>query len=116
MRLPKKITLFWLINSLIILSINAYSGDGENAQKSVEFKKYGSCEQILKHVCVECHYETRICQKLGKKSERGWQRTIERMVKKGAKLHEHDNKPLLKCLTNQSSEIQKLCEEFSIEN
>lgn len=110
MRLPKRVTLFWLLNPLIIMSLNACSGDGENAQKSVESQKYGSCEQILMNVRLECHYEIRICQKLGKKSERGWKSTIERMVKYGAKLDEQDNKPLLKCLTNQSPEIQKLCE------
>lgn len=68
-----------------------------------------NCRAILESACEFCHSETRICQKLGKKSESRWRRTVERMIKRGAKLTSDQEATLVNCLTNESPDIVQVC-------
>ncbi|MFC1523870.1 hypothetical protein ACFL6N_03675 [Thermodesulfobacteriota bacterium] len=68
------------------------------------------CWVLLEAQCVECHYKTRICQSLGKKSKRKWKRSIKNMVKRGAKLSKKEQQILVECLHAEPPGSKKVCE------
>ncbi|MBU0729826.1 MAG: hypothetical protein KKE17_11915 [Proteobacteria bacterium] len=63
-----------------------------------EISAENRCGPLLETQCEQCHYKTRICQSLGKKSKWKWRNTIRAMVKKGAKLTREEEKILVECL------------------
>ncbi|MDH4320849.1 MAG: hypothetical protein OEV73_05045 [Desulfobulbaceae bacterium] len=67
------------------------------------------CTAILNTHCVVCHHATRICQKLGKKNRKGWERTISNMISHGAQLTPAEKKTLIDCLDRQTPEVQEYC-------
>jgi len=69
----------------------------------------GQCDALLTAKCVACHNTTRICDKLGKKSKARWQRTIERMTERGAKVNPEEAASLLRCLDSGTTELQASC-------
>lgn len=69
----------------------------------------GKCAALLTAKCTECHATTRICEKLGKKSKARWQRSIERMTARGAKLNAEESAALLVCLDGGGSDLQSAC-------
>lgn len=70
----------------------------------------GSCGELLTGKCSECHALTRICEKLGKKSKSRWQRTIDRMIDRGAKLTPEESAILLDCLDKgATNDLQDAC-------
>lgn len=68
----------------------------------------GKCADLLTAKCTECHSTARACEKLGKKSKARWQRTIERMVARGAKLNAAEAAALLVCLES-GKDLQSTC-------
>jgi len=68
-----------------------------------------SCTQLLLGRCETCHYLSRVCQRLGKKSKRRWRRTLKNMVRYGAILSKAEMKQLADCLHRQTPEVEKLC-------
>ena len=77
------------------------------------------CLALLKARCGDCHYLTRVCEKV--ESERSsnhwfgssagtWKRTIQNMVSQGAKLTEEEEQKLVACLSKPSPEIKDLCD------
>ena len=71
-----------------------------------------SCESLLVEKCSKCHYLTRVCQKLGKKSKGDWKRTIKRMVRKGAVLSKAEQKLLVECLHKEEEGARKACKPY----
>lgn len=67
------------------------------------------CGAIISARCEACHYKSRICQNLGKKSARGWQRTMRNMVRHGAKITEAERKTLIECLANAAPGADFAC-------
>lgn len=67
------------------------------------------CDALLTTKCTECHNTTRICEKLGKKSKARWQRTLERMTERGAKVNPEEAATLLRCLDGGTTELQASC-------
>ena len=67
------------------------------------------CDQLIVKRCEQCHYKTRICQKIGMKSKGQWKRSIKNMVKYGAVLNKDEQKRLWRCLSAPTKEIQTLC-------
>lgn len=67
------------------------------------------CGAIISARCEACHYKSRICQNLGKKSARGWQRTMRNMVRHGAKITEAEQKTLIECLANAAPSADFAC-------
>jgi len=61
--------------------------------------------------CEVCHYQTRICESLGKKNKGSWKRTVRNMVSYGAKLSRDEQLALVDCLSGQSADIVALCKE-----
>ncbi len=72
-------------------------------------KKSDACADLLMERCTQCHYVTRVCQQLGKKSKWRWKKTLKNMVRHGAKLSKAEQKKLVNCLFRQSSAIIATC-------
>lgn len=68
------------------------------------------CTALLTARCEECHYNSRICRKIGEKSKSAWKRTIKNMVHYGAKLNKNEQKSLLQCLSEPSADVVALCD------
>ena len=58
------------------------------------------CSAIVETKCVRCHYKTRICDALGTKSVRKWEKTLKFMIKQGAELSEDEQSKVLACLSS----------------
>jgi hypothetical protein len=71
-----------------------------------------SCATLLLTKCDSCHYLTRVCYRLGKKSKRGWKRTLKSMIRKGTQLTMKEQKLLLECLSNPEGEAQSTCRDY----
>ena len=71
-----------------------------------------SCKTLLLSKCDSCHYLTRVCYRLGKKSKRGWKSTLKVMIKRGAQLTMQEQEVLLECLSSPESEAQSTCKEY----
>ena len=71
-----------------------------------------NCESLLVEQCGSCHYLSRVCHKLGKKSKGDWRRTVRRMVRKGAVLSEADQKLLVQCLYTQEDGVVTACKPY----
>lgn len=69
----------------------------------------GKCAALMTAKCTECHSPARVCEKLGKKSKARWQRTIERMTTRGAKLNADETAALLLCLDSGANDLQATC-------
>lgn len=69
----------------------------------------GKCATLLSQKCTTCHTTARICEKLGKKSKARWQRSIDRMVERGAKLNAAEIAALLVCLESEINNLQSSC-------
>ena len=69
----------------------------------------GKCAALLTAKCTECHNTTRICEKLGKKSNSRWQRTISRMTERGAKVSAEEAAELLLCLDSGAKNLESTC-------
>jgi hypothetical protein len=68
-----------------------------------------NCAELLNSKCTECHNLNRVCQKVGKKDEKRWARTISRMEKHGTKLSAAENKGILACLAEPTPSTLQLC-------
>jgi hypothetical protein len=71
-----------------------------------------SCKTLLLTKCDSCHYLTRVCYRLGKKSKRGWKSTLKVMIRRGAQLTMQEQKVLLECLSSPEGEAQSTCKEY----
>ena len=71
-----------------------------------------SCKTLLLTKCDSCHYLTRVCYRLGKKSKRGWKRTLKSMIRKGTQLTMKEQKLLLECLSSPEGEAQSTCRDY----
>ena len=69
----------------------------------------GTCATLLTTKCTVCHNTTRICEKLGKKSKARWQRTVERMIERGATLTAEEETTMLDCLDNGVNVLHDVC-------
>jgi len=68
-----------------------------------------NCAELLPSKCTGCHNMNRVCQKVGKKSEKRWLRTIKRMEKHGSQLSGSEENVILTCLANPGSGTLQLC-------
>ncbi|MBC8318858.1 MAG: hypothetical protein H8E41_13220 [Desulfobulbaceae bacterium] len=71
-----------------------------------------SCETLLVTKCGTCHYLTRVCQKIGRKSKGDWRRNVKRMVRKGAVLSRDEQKVLVDCLHKEEEGAVKACQDY----
>ena len=71
--------------------------------------KTGPCAHLLAERCTVCHSTERICEQLGKKSKYHWQRTVELMISRGARVNPDEAHQLTECLANNPPELQTTC-------
>lgn len=76
------------------------------------------CLTLLNERCQECHYLTRVCQKVETEQSGNswfsspagtWKRTVKNMVRQGAKLTGDEEEILVDCLSKPAPEIEKFC-------
>ena len=82
-----------------------------NAEKAVK-QEETTCETLLVEQCNNCHYLTRVCQKMGKKSKGDWRRSVKRMVRKGAILSKDEQTILVTCLHKETEGALKACSPY----
>lgn len=69
-----------------------------------------SCTDLLLKKCEECHYLSRVCQKLGQKSKWKWKRTMKAMIRHGAKINQDEQELLIDCLTDNGDAAKAACQ------
>ena len=69
-----------------------------------------NCGELLEKNCTSCHYKTRICQKIGAKSKRGWKISVKRMLRYGLKLDKKEQKEIVACLSELKKGSKLVCE------
>ncbi len=67
------------------------------------------CVEIIKAKCIDCHYASRICQKLGKKSKRKWKKSLKSMRIRGSTTTPAEEKALMQCLSKSATEVKEYC-------
>ena len=92
--------------SLVLLT--AGTALAENPQP--ELSPEAVCSSMVNAKCIRCHYKTRICNALGTKSVRKWQKTIRFMVRQGAELTEDEQNKVVECLSSLPKESQVVCD------
>ncbi len=78
---------------------------------TISFSDENSCEQLISTKCTACHYNTRICVRLTKKSKRAWKRTVKNMIRHGADVSKDELKKVVVCLNEPSPEVTAWCEK-----
>lgn len=98
--------------TFIVLAVLFLAGSLLMPVQTVRAGEDETCGQRLEKKCTGCHNLARVCQVLEKKSKRKWKRTIKRMAKKDdAKLSKKDQKAIYTCLTKNTEEVRKKCNE-----
>jgi hypothetical protein len=100
----RSVLILPVLFSLLILQ-PVHAGENDQAGQT-------ECATLLLTKCVSCHYLTRVCYRVGKKSRRSWQRTLNAMVRHGARLTEAQQDTLLACLSDAGPEVEKTCREY----
>ena len=95
--MKKRITTIALICSALLLLTSAKGLAAE------------PCTELILENCTRCHYSTRICEKLGKKSKRAWKSTMKRMVRYGLALDKDIMKEITNCLVDMPPETKGVC-------
>ena len=96
---------FTTIIMLVIISA-ACSGTGNIGETPPE----AVCSSMINAKCTRCHYKTRICNALGSKSDREWQKSITSMVRRGAVLTEDEQNKVVACLSSLPQGSQVVCD------
>jgi len=68
-----------------------------------------TCVEKIQDKCTSCHYPTRICEKIGKKSRRNWKVTVERMLRYGLQLPDGKLDEMIDCLQGLEADRGNLC-------
>ena len=68
------------------------------------------CSSIVNDKCTKCHYKTRICAALGKKSPAKWVKTVKFMIKQGAQLTEDERNKVIACLSSLPEGSEVICQ------
>lgn len=67
------------------------------------------CAALMISQCQACHQTSRICQQLGKKSRWDWEKTINNMIRHGAKLSETEKTLVIDCLFSAQPGADFVC-------
>ena len=67
------------------------------------------CVDLLEKNCTSCHYNTRICNKIGKKNKRKWKTSIKRMLRYGLKIDKNIQDEIASCLVSMDKDDTKFC-------
>ena len=101
-----KSKLYLMMLLIIFVLLSACS----SVTKSGEAPSEAVCSSIVDAKCVRCHYKTRICDALGTKSNRKWEKTIKFMIKQGAQLTEDEKNKVIACLSSLPAGSKVVCQ------
>ena len=68
-----------------------------------------TCLEKLEKDCTSCHYNTRICKKIEKKSKRAWKSTVKRMLRYGMKMDKKEQSDIVDCLLELKKDSEQFC-------
>ncbi|MEN8143005.1 MAG: hypothetical protein ABFQ82_05345 [Thermodesulfobacteriota bacterium] len=69
------------------------------------------CADLLEKNCTSCHYNTRICNKIGKKNKRKWKTSVKRMLRYGLKLDKKTQNTIVDCLVALEKDATLFCKD-----
>lgn len=69
------------------------------------------CGEMLNTKCTGCHYNTRVCEKIGKKNRRSWQNTTKRMIRYGLKITKAEIDEITDCLVSLENNPEIFCDK-----
>ena len=95
---------------LLLLLTFIFLSACSSATKMEDVPSEAVCSSIIDVKCVKCHYKTRICDALGTKSIRKWQKTIKLMTKQGAQLTEEEKNKVIACLSSLPAGSKVVCQ------
>jgi hypothetical protein len=100
-----RLIIILLVSFTLLFSLTA------SAQEKVQ-EEETKCATLLLTKCDACHYLTRVCYRVGKKSRRSWKRSLNAMVRHGTQLTEAQLDTLLACLSEPAPEAEKTCRDY----
>ena len=92
--------------TILLVSMVLIAGFGK-----IAFSDDTNCEELMNTKCTGCHYSSRICVRLTKKSTRAWKRTVKNMNRHGAKISKDEAKSIVTCLSEPSPGVTAWCEK-----
>ena len=104
-RIKKIIQYLFLVMAILVL-VSACSSSPVTGEAPAE----AVCSAIVDAKCVRCHYKTRICDALGTKSIRKWEKSIKFMIKQGADLTEDEQNTVIACLSSLPEGSNVVCQ------
>lgn len=94
---------WWIVITVLLYLTGPMSAQAESDPE---------CAELLRDRCQSCHYLSRVCAQVGKKSKRRWKATLKRMVKRrGAELNKEEQVFLLNCLLAPAPDIVEECKK-----
>jgi len=66
-------------------------------------------ESMVLTACAKCHGIDKVCKKLGKKTLKEWDRTVSRMIKKGADIPGDKKDTVIEYLFSLDPESKPVC-------
>jgi hypothetical protein len=69
-----------------------------------------NCTEKLEQNCISCHYNTRVCEKIGKKNKRSWKNTVKRMIRYGLEIDQAEVDKITECLVALEKNPGKFCD------
>lgn len=106
MKTAARLALYLITIMVIAILVAACSGTGNIGEPPPE----AVCSAMINAKCTRCHYKTRICDALGTKSVRKWQKSITFMVRQGAELTEDEQNKVVACLSSLPQGSQVVCD------
>ena len=80
-------------------------------QQLPEYQPQAQCLSLVEQECQGCHYLSRVCRKLDKKTKRGWKATMRVMLRRGAVISKEDQKKIIDCLVEPTPALQAACKK-----
>jgi mono/diheme cytochrome c family protein len=68
-----------------------------------------TAEQLTLNKCGSCHGVDKFCKHLGKKDAASWTKTVDAMIKKGAKINDQEKKTIAEYLAGLKAGAKPIC-------
>lgn len=66
-------------------------------------------EQLTLNKCGSCHGVNKLCRHLARRDAAAWTKTVDRMIKKGAKVNDQEKKTLAEYLAGLKAGAKPIC-------
>jgi hypothetical protein len=99
--------LSWVIP--VMAAAVVFLGAGIGACAKPQAQQSGNPSEIIIASCTACHDTRRICDNLGKKDRDAWEKTVTRMVEKGADVSKENIPAVVDYLTSLKPGSAPVC-------